>query len=226
MVTLADGRQVPVVAALVLRLDPETLPDYTYDRHSTWVGSTDTDADLWDAAPGLPSLPDGRAGTFMATSGPPDPVGVSGTGPAPFRPSRSTDTGWEAPELAVDTAPLQTEVDDAQRVDAERERAQRRGMTAEQLQARYRVRWIPELTASAGCGTRSPSAAARSRTCDQGRSLHAACLAVSPEQGRTAGPAHTARSLHEHLQTIDRKGLRRGNEQQPSGAPVRPEHNV
>lgn len=146
MVTLADGRQVPVVAALVLRLDPETVPDFTYDRHSTWVGSihTDTDADLWDAAPGLLSLPDGRSGIFMATSGPPDLVGVSGIGPVPFGPLRSTDTGWDAPELAVDTAPLQVKADDAQRADGERERAQRRGMTAEQLQARYRVRWIPD----------------------------------------------------------------------------------
>ncbi|BBJ47360.1 hypothetical protein SSPO_100780 [Streptomyces antimycoticus] len=57
---------------------------------------------------------------------------------------RSTDTGWETPELAVDTTPLQAEADDAQRADAEQERAQRRGMTAEQLQARYRVRWIPD----------------------------------------------------------------------------------
>ncbi|MGW7620031.1 hypothetical protein ACWGLG_30225 [Streptomyces antimycoticus] len=80
----------------------------------------------------------------MATSGPPDLVGVSGIGPAPFGPLRSTDTGWETPELAVDTTPLQAEVDDAQRADAEQERAQRRGMTAEQLQARYRVRWIPD----------------------------------------------------------------------------------
>ncbi|SFT21942.1 hypothetical protein [Streptomyces sp. ok210] len=147
-VALADGREVPVVAALVLKLDPETVPGFTYDRHTTWVGSihTDTDDNLWDASPGLLTLPDGRAGTFMATSGPPDLVGVSGIGPAPFGPLRDTDAHWEAPEVAVaDAPPLDgDEADDAQRAAEERERARRRGMTAEELQGRYRVRWIPD----------------------------------------------------------------------------------
>ncbi len=34
-VALADGREVPVVAALVLKLDPETVPSFTHDRHTT-----------------------------------------------------------------------------------------------------------------------------------------------------------------------------------------------
>jgi hypothetical protein len=146
MVTLADGRDVPVVAALVLKLDPETVPGFTYDRHTTWVGSlhTDTDDDLWDAAPGLLTLSDGRSGTFMATSGPPDLVGVSGIGPAPFGPFQDAHTDWEPPELAVDVALSRNEPDDAQRAADERERAQRRGMSAQELQARYRVRWIPD----------------------------------------------------------------------------------
>ncbi|AVH54711.1 MULTISPECIES: hypothetical protein [Streptomyces] len=66
----------------------------------------DTDDDLWDASPGLLTLPDGRAGTFMATSGPPDLVGVSGIGPAPFGPLQDTDAHGEAPGLAVADAPL------------------------------------------------------------------------------------------------------------------------
>lgn len=146
VVTLADGREVPVVTALVLKLDPGTVPGFTYDRHTTWVGSlhTDTADDLWGAAPGLLTLPDGRAGTFMATSGPPDLVGVSGIGPAPFGPHRSTGAGWEAPALALGDGASPDEVDDAQRVADEQDRAQRRGMSAEELQARYRVRWIPD----------------------------------------------------------------------------------
>ncbi|MEI5011691.1 hypothetical protein RB196_34470 [Streptomyces sp. PmtA] len=147
-VLLADGREVPVVAALVLKVDPETVPGITYDRHTTWVGSihTDTDDNLWDASPGLLTLPDGRAGTFMTTSGLPDLVGVSGIGPAPFGPVRDTDAHWAAPELAVDDArPVDEDAaDDAQRAVEEQERAQRQGMTAEELQARYRVRWIPD----------------------------------------------------------------------------------
>lgn len=81
----------------------------------------------------------------MATSGPPDLVGVSGIGPAPFGPLRATDAHWGAPELAVDDAPPPdgNEADDAQRA-AEEERTRRRDMTAEELQARYRVRWIPD----------------------------------------------------------------------------------
>ncbi|MDI6521414.1 hypothetical protein QMA61_35110 [Streptomyces coelicoflavus] len=71
---LADGREVPVVAALVLKLDPEAVAGFTCDRRTTWVGSlhTDTEDDLWDAGPGLLTLPDGRAGTFMTTSGSPE----------------------------------------------------------------------------------------------------------------------------------------------------------
>ncbi|MFE7779276.1 hypothetical protein ACFU5O_36520 [Streptomyces sp. NPDC057445] len=106
-VTLAEGREVPVVAALVLKLDPEKVPGFTYDRHTTWVGSihTDTDDDLWDASPGLLTLPDGRAGTFMTTSGPPDLVGISGIGPAPFGPLRDADAHWEHPN-SPPTMPL------------------------------------------------------------------------------------------------------------------------
>jgi hypothetical protein len=80
----------------------------------------------------------------VATGGSPDLVGVSGIGPAPFGPLWSRDPDWEAPELAVGIAPLQVEANDAQQTDAQQERTQRRGMTAEQLQARYRVRWIPD----------------------------------------------------------------------------------
>lgn len=107
-VTLADGRDVPVVAALVLKLDPKTLPGFTYDRHTTWAGSlhTDTDDDLWDASPGRLTLPDGRTGTFMATSGSPDLVGISGLGPAPFGPVLEIETAWEGPELALDDSSL------------------------------------------------------------------------------------------------------------------------
>ncbi|MFE7243765.1 hypothetical protein [Streptomyces sp. NPDC057580] len=146
MVTIADGREVPVVAALVLKLDPETVPDFTYDRHTTWVGSlhTNTDDDLWDAAPGLLTLPDGQTATFMTTSGPPDLVGVSGIGPAPFGSLRETDAQWQAPELALSDDPPPNETDDRQQAANERERASRRGMTAEELQARYRVRWIAD----------------------------------------------------------------------------------
>lgn len=147
-VTLADGRDVPVVAALVLRLDPEKVPEFTYDRHTTWVGSlhTDTDDDLRGAAPGRLALPDGRTGTFMSTSGSPDLVGVSGLGPAPFGPVHGTETDWEEPELALDDAspPDGLELDAAQQAAEQQERAQRRGMTADDLQARYRVRWIPD----------------------------------------------------------------------------------
>ncbi|MGW8955918.1 hypothetical protein [Streptomyces sp. NPDC055709] len=133
----------------MLKLDPGTVPSCTYDRHTTWVGSihTGTEDDLWDASPGLLTLPDGRAGTFMTASGPPDLVGVSGIGPAPFGPFREADAQWEAPELSLDEAgpPWKTEEQDGeQQAVQEQERAQRRGMTAEDLQARYRVRWIPD----------------------------------------------------------------------------------
>ncbi|MGA5069072.1 hypothetical protein ACPB9E_35780 [Streptomyces exfoliatus] len=147
-VTLADGREVPVVAALVLKLDPETMPEFTYDRHTTWAGSlhTDTNDDLWDAAPGRLALPDGRTGTFMSTSGSPDLVGVSGLGPAPFGPVHDIETDWQVPELALDDAspPDGLGLDAAQQAAEQQERAQRRGMTADDLQARYRVRWISD----------------------------------------------------------------------------------
>ncbi|MEU9654362.1 hypothetical protein AB0E00_36475 [Streptomyces sp. NPDC048110] len=145
-VTLADGREVSVVAALVLKLDPEAVPGFTYDRHTTWVGSlhTDTEDDLWDASPGLLTLPDGRTGTFMTTSGSPDFVGVSGVGPAPFGPLREADAQWHAPDLALCDEPLPAETDEVQQAVDEREREARRGMTAEDLQSHYRVRWIAD----------------------------------------------------------------------------------
>jgi hypothetical protein len=72
-VVFPDGREVPVTASLVLRLDPATVPDFSYDRHSTWAGSIrlvgDDDVDLFDAAPGILRLPDGRESEFMATGG-------------------------------------------------------------------------------------------------------------------------------------------------------------
>lgn len=82
----------------------------------------------------------------MSTSGSPDLVGVSGLGPAPFGPVHDGETDWETPELALDDAspPAGFGPDAAQRAAAEQERAQRRGMTADELQARYRVRWIPD----------------------------------------------------------------------------------
>ncbi|MFI2764292.1 hypothetical protein ACH5A3_36485 [Streptomyces echinatus] len=76
-----------MTASLVLRLDPATVPDFSYDQHSTWAGSVtlagDDDVDLFDAAPGILRLPDGRESEFMATSGPRE-SGCSGLGPAPF----------------------------------------------------------------------------------------------------------------------------------------------
>lgn len=146
--TLADGRDIPVVVALMLKLDPETVPGFTYDRHTTWAGSlhTGTDDDLWDASPGRLTLPDGRTGTFMTTSGPPDLVGISGLGPAPFGPVLESEAAWEAPELALDDSspPGGLGPDAAQQAAEQQERARRRGMTADELQARYRVRWIPD----------------------------------------------------------------------------------
>ncbi|MFF3460998.1 hypothetical protein ACWCQN_39945 [Streptomyces sp. NPDC001984] len=83
-----NGIEVPVTASLVITLDPSTVENFSYDRMKTWAGSirTDSDVDLFDAAPGILRTPDGREGEFMATSGPPDHVGVSGLGPAPFGP--------------------------------------------------------------------------------------------------------------------------------------------
>jgi hypothetical protein len=34
-----DGKEVSVTASLVLRLDPSTVENFSYDRHSTWAGS-------------------------------------------------------------------------------------------------------------------------------------------------------------------------------------------
>ncbi|MFD4018503.1 hypothetical protein [Streptomyces sp. SH5] len=77
----------------------------------------------------------------MSTNGSPDLVGISGLGPAPFGPDHDIETDWEAPELALDDASLP----DGLEPDAEQqERTQRRGMTPDDLQARYRVRWIPD----------------------------------------------------------------------------------
>lgn len=82
-----DGREVAVHASLVLRLDPATVPEFSYDRHSTWAGSVtlagDDYVDLFDAAPGILRLPDGREVKFMTTSGTRE-IGCSGIGPAPF----------------------------------------------------------------------------------------------------------------------------------------------
>ncbi|GAA4073878.1 hypothetical protein GCM10022233_59450 [Streptomyces shaanxiensis] len=62
-VVFPDGREVAVHTSLVFRLDPATVPDFSYDRHSTWAGSVtlagDDDVDLFDAAPGILRLPDG-----------------------------------------------------------------------------------------------------------------------------------------------------------------------
>jgi hypothetical protein len=87
-VVFPDGREVPVTASLVLRLDPAILENFDPDRHSTWAGSItlaeeEQGVDLWDAAPGVLRLPDGRESEFMATSGPRE-SGCSGLGPAPF----------------------------------------------------------------------------------------------------------------------------------------------
>ncbi|MFE9491418.1 hypothetical protein ACFYNF_34110 [Streptomyces sp. NPDC006641] len=77
-----------MTASLVIRLDPTTVANFTYDRHSTWAGSLtltagDDDVDLFDADPGTLRLPSGREGTFMATGGRRE-SGCSGIGPAPF----------------------------------------------------------------------------------------------------------------------------------------------
>ncbi|MCX4521995.1 hypothetical protein OG402_30895 [Streptomyces anulatus] len=77
----------------------------------------------------------------MSTNGSPDLVGISGLGPASFGPDHDIETDWEAPELALDDASLP----DGLEPDAEQqERTQRRGMTPDELQACYRVRWIPD----------------------------------------------------------------------------------
>jgi hypothetical protein len=87
-VVLPGGREVPVTASLVLRFDPNRTDDRESDRDSTWAGSVTLsdpsgDVDLFDAAPGILRMPDGRESEFMATSGRSE-VGVAGLGPAPF----------------------------------------------------------------------------------------------------------------------------------------------
>ncbi|WP_172638878.1 hypothetical protein [Streptomyces tailanensis] len=79
----------------------------------------------------------------MARSWPQAGRPTSSASPVSARPVRS-DAQWQAPELALADAPPLEETDDTQRAADKRERALRRGMTAEELQARYRVRWIPE----------------------------------------------------------------------------------
>ena len=88
VVVFPDGRKVPVNASLVLRYDPSRSDNRESDRDSTWAGSITlseetSDTDLFDAAPGLLRLPNGREGAFVATSGPRE-SGCSGLGPAPF----------------------------------------------------------------------------------------------------------------------------------------------
>lgn len=88
VVVLPDGREVAVTASLVLRFDPSRTDNREYDRNSTWAGSvTPSDpssgVDLFDAAPGVLRMPDGRESEFMATGGRTE-VGVVGLGPAPF----------------------------------------------------------------------------------------------------------------------------------------------
>lgn len=87
-VVFPDGREVAVTVSLVLRLDPDSVENFSYDRHSTWAGSITLAAeehgvDLFDAAPGILRMPDGREGEFMATGGSTQ-SGCSGLGPAPF----------------------------------------------------------------------------------------------------------------------------------------------
>lgn len=87
-VTLPDGREVAVTASLVLRYDTSRTDNRESDRDSTWAGSVTpadptSDVDLFDAAPGVLRLPNGRKSEFMATSGSRE-VGLAGLGPAPF----------------------------------------------------------------------------------------------------------------------------------------------
>ena len=83
-----DGREEAVAVSLVLRYDPSRTDNRESDRDSTWAGSItladgSSDADLFDAAPGILRMPDGRESEFMATSGARE-SGCSGLGPAPF----------------------------------------------------------------------------------------------------------------------------------------------
>lgn len=79
---------VKVTASLVLRADPVDVAGPEYREDSTWAGSLtsvgDSGVDLFDAAPGILRMPDGRESEFMATGGPPYEVRCSGIGPAPF----------------------------------------------------------------------------------------------------------------------------------------------
>ncbi|MFE2710649.1 hypothetical protein ACFXKI_01310 [Streptomyces mirabilis] len=88
VVALPGGREVAVTASLVLRFDPNRTDNRESDRDSTWAGSVtlsdpSSDVDLFDAAPGILRMPDGRESEFMATSGSTE-VGLAGLGPAPF----------------------------------------------------------------------------------------------------------------------------------------------
>lgn len=88
VVVFPDGREEPVTVSLVLRYDPSRTDNRESDQDSTWAGSItladeNSDADLFDAAPGILHLPDGRESEFMATGGPRE-SGCSGLGPAPF----------------------------------------------------------------------------------------------------------------------------------------------
>jgi hypothetical protein len=87
-VLFPDGREAEVTASLVLRYDPTRTDNRESDRDSTWAGSvtlTDpsSNIDLFDAAPGVLRMPNGRESRFMATSGSTE-VGLAGLGPAPF----------------------------------------------------------------------------------------------------------------------------------------------
>jgi|GEM_PF-2984945 len=88
IVVFPDGREAPVTVSLVLRYDLSRTDNRESDRNSTWAGSItladeSSDVDLFDAAPGILRMPDGRESEFMATSGPRE-SGCSGLGPAPF----------------------------------------------------------------------------------------------------------------------------------------------
>ncbi|MEU9405126.1 hypothetical protein AB0E08_05365 [Streptomyces sp. NPDC048281] len=78
-----------VTTSVVLRYDPSRADNRESDRDSTWAGSvtlvdSSLDVDLFDAAPGILRMPDGRESEFMATSGSRTEVGLAGLGPAPF----------------------------------------------------------------------------------------------------------------------------------------------
>lgn len=100
-VVFPGGREVSVTASLVLRLAPSKVENFSYDRHSTWAGTItlvhDEDGvDLFDAAPGILRMPDGRESEFMATGGGAGESGCSGLGPLP-----STRQGRRCPAMAT-----------------------------------------------------------------------------------------------------------------------------